>query len=546
MPKPKTVVGLDIGSSSIKLIELQQTKDGIEVTNWASAPTEIDPYDLSIDKGELIVEAANKLLNSLNVNLKNTVVCIAGQSVFVRWIRLPATSDDHLVKMIRYEAKQQIPFPLEKVILEYQIFHDLEEREVGVLLVAIKKDLIDEQVGSFHEIGLSPRIIDVSTLAIFNAHSHWFFSQREEEEDAEDEYVPEEVTAIVNIGASTTDICIQRGRRLGFPRSAPIGGNDITRAIHKSTNMSFAEAERFKIEKVTLFEEEDEDPTVAMVRGDVNMITDRIISEIRRTIDYYISLPEGDFVTNITLCGGSSALRGLPQLIEDRFNIPTEISDFYTSFSMKDDILKNESDKASSVIALGLALRGIEEMPLQINFLPSHIKDIKELGERQIQIYIVGALLIIAVVMSYLLIQAEINLEKAKIRQVTDLQGRPGDQKEYNEARDKFRDYKARIDSLKEILDRKTSGMDLFSKIFEVTPEAVYYKSINAQEEGVVVLSGYAFREGEISTLNSRLETVMVFTYTGAKKLFKQVEITDISKSGDKFSFELKCTQVED
>jgi type IV pilus assembly protein PilM len=545
MPKPKTVVGLDIGSSSIKLIELQQTKDGIAVKNWAEGPTNIDPYDLSIDKAEVIVETANKLLNSLNVNLKNTVVCIAGQSVFVRWIRLPATSDDHLVKMIRYEAKQQIPFPLEKVILEYQIFHEIEQNEVGVLLVAIKKDLIDEQVGAFHDIGLSPRIIDVSTLAIFNAHSHWFFSQKDEDEGPEDEYIPEEVTAIVNIGASTTDICIQRGHRLGFPRSAPIGGNDITRAIHKSTNMSFSEAEQFKIDKVSLFEEEDEDPTVAMVRGDVNMISDRIISEIRRTIDYYISLPDGDFVTNILLCGGSSALRGLPQLIEDRFNIPTEIADFYTAFEMKEGLLSKESDKASSVIALGLALRGIVDMPLQINFLPSHIKDIKELGERQIQIYIVGALLIIAVIMSYLLIQAEINLQNLMITRVNDLQGREGDQEAYNQARNEFRDYKAKIDSLKEILDRKTSGMDIFSKIYEVTPEAVYYKSINAQDPGQVVLSGYAFREGEISTLNSRLETVEVFTHSGAKKLFKQVEISDIGKSGDKYNFELKCIRAD-
>ena len=416
----KKCVGIDFGNDSIKVAELVCEKNTVRLLKAAYANLEI-PQDASrADRNKMIVNVLRGLLRSNRINTKEAVFCVPGQTVFVRRFRLPKTTEERLSRIINYEARQQIPFPIEKTMLEYQISEMKGEMEVEVFVVALKKDVLYEFMDLVDKTGLKPLGISVSTLALFNYHSldslpaekmserltkgkrNFAFnlklppfltklkkggkSVREtasselEGKEEEEAAATEIVRAYLNIGATMTDLTIGTSGlkpTLGFTRSIPLAGNTITQAImeHCQGVSDIKGAERIKREStVILIPDAVTGPSVNEQASEAATgVVDRIIAELRRSLDFYISQPDGMAVDEIILSGGQAQLPNLAKYIEDKLGIP--VKQYEAPFGQNiQGIEATDKDIIFYPIAIGLALAGIGLASLQVDFLPPERK----------------------------------------------------------------------------------------------------------------------------------------------------------------------------
>ena len=249
--KGKTVLGLDIGTSSLKAILLKVTKEEVELANVGMVELHLDPTIEDKEKRAKVIEGIKKLLEENEIKTREVVIAVPGQSVIIRHLKLPAGARERIDQVIKFEAQSQIPFPLDKVGMDYQALPGKEGEEVKVILAAMKKELIDDRLALAEEAELRCEAMGISSLALYNALR---FKRPSKEA---------EVVALIDIGATTTDISIQRDGMLEFTRSAPAAGNDLTKTIQTNLKVSFSEAERLKKEEGdALFEAPERPPEV--------------------------------------------------------------------------------------------------------------------------------------------------------------------------------------------------------------------------------------------------------------------------------------------
>jgi Tfp pilus assembly PilM family ATPase len=424
MVAPKKCLGIDIGVNSIKIAELTLSKTSLNVTQLAMVEIEYPAGASRAEKNKITIKALKGLIKSNKISTKEAVFCVPGQTVFVRRFPLPKTSQEQLERIIQYEARQKIPFPIEKIMLEYQISDIKGLPEVDVFLVALKKDVLYDFMDLVNKSGLKPIGISISTLALYNFHSldntdaeifqeaHYPTKKKkkktpfkfkfpklkkkakkkeeekeedappieEEEENFEDSFAPEIVKAYVNIGASVTDLSIGstgETMSLGFTRSIPIGGKAITLAIMNQCDEidDLSTADRIKKENTVILTMETEitDNINEQASIAATSVTDRIIAELRRSLDYYISQPDGMAVDEIILTGGQARLPNLEVYIEDKMGIPV----FKYASPVNDNIKgldKSEQDISVYPISLGLAIVGLGIANIKVDFLPAEKK----------------------------------------------------------------------------------------------------------------------------------------------------------------------------
>jgi len=417
MATVKKCIGIDLGTSSIKVAEMVLTTSGVEVTKLASAEINLPPDASSSDRRKETINALKGLLKANKISTKEAVFCVPGQTVFVRRFSLPKTTEERLDRIIKYEARQQIPFPIDKTILEYQIFYPEGDEGADVFLVALKRDVLYEFMDLVNRTGLKPIGISISTLTLFNYHSfdslpHEIYEARlgprkkkisfkfklpklniknkkvkkeaseyiHSDQITEQEPAPDLVRAFIHIGSTMTDLSIGSvGARsiLGFTRSIPIAGNTITQAIlEKCDNVkTFTEAEQIKKETAVILSTDaipDEKTNIEASEVATNIL-DRIIAEIRRSLDFYISQPDGMAVDEIVLTGGHSLLPNTAAYLEEKIGIPV-----HSYIQPHSDNFKGLKDKAHNLslypIPLGLCLMGLGLSVLSIDFLPAEKK----------------------------------------------------------------------------------------------------------------------------------------------------------------------------
>jgi len=235
--KAKAVLGLDIGTSSLKAILLKVTKEEVELVNAGMVELHLDPTVENKEKRGRVIEGIKKLLEENEIKTREVVTAVPGQSVIIRHLKLPPGVRVRLDQVIKFEAQNQIPFPLDKIGMDYQALPGKEGEEVKVILTAMKRELIDDHLALDEEAELSCEAIDISSLALYNA-----LRFRKPSKEAE-------VVALIDIGATTTDISIHRDGMLEFTRSAPVAGNDLTEVVQTKLGVSFSEAEKLKREE---------------------------------------------------------------------------------------------------------------------------------------------------------------------------------------------------------------------------------------------------------------------------------------------------------
>lgn len=305
--KKKDLVGIDIGSSSIKLIQLWQTKDGYQLLNAAIIPLPTEAIvDNSMMDTAAVVDAVKSLVDSLEIKAKEVACSISGNAVIIRKITLPAMTSEELEDQISWEAEQYIPFDIKDVYIDFQILGSdpLDPSKIQVLLVASKKDIINDYSAVFHDAGLSLNVMDVDSFAVQNA-----FELNTD--------TGEEVRALINVGAGVMNINVVKGDTSLFTRDVQMGGNQYSEEIQKQLGVSAQQAETMKMLA--------SDKQASHLADVIHRVNESLAQEIRRSVDFYNSTASGDErIVKVSMCGGCSKMAGLKESVSDKLGIEVD------------------------------------------------------------------------------------------------------------------------------------------------------------------------------------------------------------------------------
>jgi type IV pilus assembly protein PilM len=351
--KSKSIVGLDIGSSSIKVVELQPGSSGYKLVRfgYACLPPEAIVQGAFMN-APAIAGAIRDACESAGIKEKRVATSVSGHAVIVKRISLPEQSEEELEESIRWEAEQYIPFDINEVNIDHQILQESSrDGQMDVLLVAAKKDLIDDYVGVIADAGMSIAVMDVDAFAVGNMYEHNY------------QPMDDGVVALVDIGASVISINVMSGSVPVFTRDVTSGGNQYTEEIQKALNISFDEAERIKVGGRA--GEVSTDVVPQEVEDVMREVSESLLGEIQRSLDFYrATASAGGNVLKLILCGGSARVPGMTRLFQERVEIPVEIADPFLRVSVApsagDEAYIRELAPALGV-AIGLGMRRSKE-----------------------------------------------------------------------------------------------------------------------------------------------------------------------------------------
>ncbi len=408
---PTSVVVIDPGRHTLKVgvgslgVKGKSAKMKAVYAVKTGLPPTATPDEVIERSGVLLKE----VLDRQGLSAKQVSFAVPGRASFVRQLRIPKVSGDRLDRLIQYEARQQIPFPLEDIILDSHVF-DTEGPELAVTLVAIRKNVVDQYCAMLKTAGLVPDNIDVTTLSLFNC----FYPQLKSSD--------EEVVALVDVGASTTDIVVCKQGHVEFIRSASQAGDQLTKTLADQLGIDPAEAEDLKVSVGELDPSIDrqtdplaygEDDQSARVKVFLSKAFDGIANEIRRTLDFYVSQPDGEPVEKVVLTGGTSQCAGIADYLEHRLGIPCEVGDVFEDTLVNVTELDTAPLSEVAGVLVGQCQKNIADVPLRMNFLPSYIVRKKEFEKRRTWLLVEGILLACFVFLSIGAVRANIQVYQA-------------------------------------------------------------------------------------------------------------------------------------
>jgi type IV pilus assembly protein PilM len=347
--KPKAVIGLDIGSSAVKAVELKAAGRGYRVVAFGTEPIPPDAIvDGAIIEAGAVADAIRRVFDN-NKAFKSKEVCasLSGNAVIVKKITLPVMTETELGESIHWEAEQYIPFDIQDVNLDYQILDPGTSPEsrgsMEVLLVAAKKEKIGDYTSVIAQAGRAPVIVDVDAFALQNAY--------------ETNYglADGQVVVLLNAGASAININILQGDQSVFTRDISMGGNAYTEAVQKELDLPFEAAEQLKkgipVDGATF---EEAQPVLRAV-------TENVLLEIQKTFDFFKATAASDRIDRIVLSGGASRVDGFREMLQDRFDTPVEEFDPFKTVTWDGNKLGGDRAELASTaaVAVGLALRRV-------------------------------------------------------------------------------------------------------------------------------------------------------------------------------------------
>ena len=344
----KNLVGLDIGSSSVKAVELVKKGNGLQLLSLGFENLQTDTIvDGQIMELNNVSNVIANIFNEHQIRTPRVAAGVSGHSVIVKNIVLPAMSEEELQESFSWHAEEHIPFDIADVNLDYELTSKSSE-SLNVLMAACKSDKIANVKQAIQLAGKQPVIIDVDAFALQNCYEVNYQPK------------PGEVVALLNIGAATMNINILNGTRSVFARDASVGGSQYTSLLQKELGLSFEQAEGVK-RGMALPEGVEARP----IQPIIETVSDILALEVRKTMDFYrATASEGETaIQKILLAGGGSKLPGLADYLAKRFEIPVEVFNPFRQIEV--DAKKFDPDYMREIVpdmavAVGLALRGVE------------------------------------------------------------------------------------------------------------------------------------------------------------------------------------------
>ncbi len=342
--KGKGSIGLDLGSSYIKTVKLKESKGSYELELFDLYPL---PPELIVD-GSIIdsirlVDSIKDMVKRAGIKTKDTVISISGHSsVIIKRISLPEMSEEDLSESIKFEAEQYVPFDIEDVNLDFQIIGPKEEPgQMDVILVAVKKDIINEYISVIKEAGLNPIIVDIDAFALENMYGINYEIEQGKN------------VALLNIGASTINLSIVKGGISVFTRDSSLGSNLHTEALQREYNITYENAEKLK--RGEAIENVSPEDAAAVIES----ASEELLSEIIRSFDYYRSTTMHEDISEVIFSGGCALLRNFATMIAEKTGIETRVAEPFRNIKIPKKFEETDILNIAPIMAVsvGLALR---------------------------------------------------------------------------------------------------------------------------------------------------------------------------------------------
>ncbi|MCS6771280.1 MAG: type IV pilus assembly protein PilM [Kiritimatiellae bacterium] len=368
------ILALDIGAGSVKLGEFTTLKSGgLELVKFGVAPIAIDPQSDN-DRIPPTVSAIREIMQERGIKPGPVLMSVSGQSVFSRFVKLPPVDKDKVYQIILYEAQQNVPFPIQEVVWDYQLI-GRGEGELDVMLAAIKADIIVQLTDAVEQAGLQADLVDVAPMALYNCVRFNYSDTKG-------------CLLVIDIGARSTDlIFIEQGRV--FIRSVPVAGNAITQQIQREFDLSFEDAEEMKRAHAFVAfggaYEEPKSETADKVSKIVRNVMTRMHAEIDRSIKFYRSQQNGSAPTQVLLAGGTSIIPYTDVFLKEKLKVEIDYLNPFINVPVSQAIDANEIGRHAHELPqlVGLALRQVHECPIEINLLPPNVVQEKTFRRKQ-------------------------------------------------------------------------------------------------------------------------------------------------------------------
>lgn len=345
LSRRKGLVGLDIGTSSVKVVQLQRLRNRYRLVALGIAPIHPETIvDGVIMDAPTVSSAIQQIFAENKIGVKEVAVSVSGHSVIVKKIKVPRMTKDELREGISWEAEQHIPYSIEDVNLDFQILRGSGEGagEMDVLLVAVKKDTVNEYLAVISAAGLRALVVDVDAFALENAL------------EISHDVRPDEVVALANIGAAVTTMSVLEAGISEFTRDSALAGNRYTESLQKSLGLSYEQAEALKMGTAVPGHD------FAEARPVIEMVNDELASEIRRSFEFYKSSEQSKVIHRMILSGGCARLAELSSHLSHALELPVEIANPFREISA--DGKQFDPDYLAYIapqmaVGVGLALR---------------------------------------------------------------------------------------------------------------------------------------------------------------------------------------------
>jgi type IV pilus assembly protein PilM len=368
----KRILSLNLGSQSIELAEFRALPDGgLVLRGYHTRELLVDPADGT--QHAAIAAALREMLDALQIKNGEVNYAIAENLVFTRFVKLPSIDAEKIERIIAFEAQQNVPFPIDEVVWDYQVVGAGTGEQVEVVLVAIKGDLLEEINAVVEAAGLRTSIVDVATMTLGNAFRYNYADLSG-------------CSLLVDIGARTTNLLFIEPAKI-FCRSVPIGGSSITSAIAKEFNEPFAAAEFRKKRDgfATIVGAGAEPDDVVRVSEIVRGTMTRLHAELMRSISHYRMQQQGSAPERVFLSGGCANTPYLREFFHEKLQLPTELFDPLRNVGVADVPSLGEITRSTHLLGepVGLALRTATDCPMKLNLRPASVVRRQELEKRQ-------------------------------------------------------------------------------------------------------------------------------------------------------------------
>ena len=497
-----SALGIDVGSSSIKILKLKQLKGGdwaLEAHGERYLPPEAIVDGTVMNTG-IVVDSINELISELHIgSVKNVNLSVSGNAVIIKRISMQQMTFDELEEQIRWEAEQYIPYDTSDVNIDVQILSEDEgdSGQMDVLLAAARKDLVGENMSLIQQAGLNPVLVDVDSFAVANT-----FAANYEP--------PPGTIALVNIGSTSVNIHILRAGTSVFTRDLSLGGRQYTEEIQRTLNISYEEAEKMKVgdpeEKAVITSEISQ-----ILRG----VSENIAGEIQRTLDFYLSTSPDGYIDQIFLSGGGALTSGLSATISSVTGIYSEVIDPFRLVQVdernfKPDFLTQDGPKYT--VALGLAMRqhgalAEEELPICVNLVPQKTSRRYELVRQEFNNALAGLFLICVAFFGVYYVMNEDTSSTSRIN--NNLQQQIQKNKKAVDTvtllEEERKSLQEKLEAIEQLKRAKKGPVRMMDELSKSTPEKLKLTSLS-ETEGRVKITGFAAAEPDVSKFLTNLE----------------------------------------
>lgn len=508
MAKNDTILAVDIGADSLKMAEFSYPADGgVVLENFAFAEYggDLKEEDL-VSSLETAFQAA---LTENNFKSRKIHLSISGQSAFVRFVKLPPVGDDQnrIRQLVDYEARQNIPFPMDEVVWDFQLISGEEDGENEVMFVVVKSDIVENITRIAEGLGKEVGLVEVAPCSCYNA--------ARANSIGEDECV-----MILNIGGKCSSLVFIDSGRF-FVRPIPIAGHSITQQVSKEFGIPYNDAEEMKrrhgfVALGGAYEEPDSEVSATVSKIVRNVMT-RLHGEINRSINVYRSQQKGKKPLKLYLAGGSSVMAFTPRFFSEKLRIPVEYFNPFQVVSLSSAIDRENLAEVAHMFSevIGLGLRHATVCPIEISLIPESVKKQQELRSKIPYFYGSAVALVLCMVATFLGIsQQAATLSK----QINDAEGKVTEtlhmQQNVKSAQKELEGIRNRYDIAKKVLDKRDRWIELFNEVQQLLPDRMW--AVNIHATGASGRSEIAKPKEEVTT---------VFTIFGGRQKTKQQEV---------------------